>query len=127
MKRLSKAQEAAKAALIEALGKAVTDVNAAVEKVNSEIEATLNPAIEAYNSILADVETFRDEIVGEMETYYDERSDKWREGDAGSNYESWKGDWEGLDISELDAVEVIEEPGMSHGDELEALPTEVEQ
>jgi ribosomal 50S subunit-associated protein YjgA (DUF615 family) len=127
MKRLSKTQEKTKAELIEALGKAAETVREALETVNTAIEANLNPAIETYNNALTEVETFRDEIVGEMDNYYNERSDNWRDGDAGSNYTDWKGEWEGLDISEVEAVEQIDEPTLNHGEEVDALATEVSQ
>ena len=63
------------------------------------------------------------DIVSEMETYYDERSEKWQEGDAGSAYADWKGEWEGLDCA---TVDLVDEPDCSLPDDLEQLPQEAD-
>jgi hypothetical protein len=59
-----------------------------------------------------------------MDTYIGERSEKWAESDAGQNYESWKNDWEGYDITELSTIDEIESPETEHGNELEQLNPE---
>ena len=115
MKKLSKDQQKFRDDLVKRLDDALIGVNNAVEKANA--------AIDEYNVIVADVESYRDEIVSEMETYFDERSDKWQEGDAGSAYSEWKGEWENLDCS---AIDQVDEPDSSLMGELEALPMEVE-
>ena len=125
MKRLSKAQEQTRSELLERLRKAQSEMAAEVDKANEAVGA-VNAAIDSYNEALSDVETFRDEITGDMESYADERSDKWRDSDAGSNYDSWKSEWDNLDTSEVAHAEEIEEPDLSHADDLEALPSEVE-
>lgn len=124
MKRLSKEHERQKALNVEALNKAAEAVRAAVAAVNAEIGAKLNPAIDAYNAALSDAEQFKDEIAGEMDSYMDDRSDNWRNGDAGQTYDSWKSEWEGFDATELGSIEEIEEPEMDHADNLEQLQHE---
>lgn len=114
MKRLSKGQLAARDDLIKRL----RDASAAV----SEMIGLANSKIEEYNAAVADVETFRDEIKGAQEEYEGERSDKWREGEGGSNYQDWMGEWDSLDPSPIDEVE---EPDMDLADNLEGLPEEV--
>lgn len=126
MKKLSKAQEKQRDTLIEVLNKAAEDVRIAVEKINTAIDDNLNPSIEAYNSVLEDISTFKDEIVADMEVYADERSDKWRESDAGSSYNSWQAEWENVDLSELSTVDHIDEPEMEHAETLGGLPLEAE-
>jgi chromosome segregation ATPase len=111
MKKLTKDQLAARDDLMKRLREAGEHIAPAIEAANA--------AIDAYNAILADVETWRDEIVGEMESYVEERSEKWHESDAASEYSDWKGEFEGLDASEIDALDI---PETELADNLEALP-----
>lgn len=133
MKKLSKAQRAERDERVKALNDAKLEVDAAVAAANEKIaEANLavddvNSKIAYYNEAVAAAAEFRDEIVGEMDGYASERSEKWAEGDAGQNYESWKGEWEGIqldEVEELEQIEELEELDVSHADELEALPEE---
>jgi hypothetical protein len=126
MKNLSKDEKAQKLSLHELLTSASSDVQLAVAEVNALIEAKLKPAIEAYNNILDDMESFRDEIKGQMDDYFGERSDKWQEGDAGTAYQAWITEWENFDVSHLDEIEPIQEPEMAHVEAFDNLPEALE-
>ena len=78
----------------------------------------LNGTIEAANE-------WRNNIHSEMENYYDERSEKWQEGDAGSAYSDWKDNYG----NEFDAVEIelpdeLEMPDVAVVEALEELTDE---
>lgn len=75
----------------EVLSNAVEEKNTKVCEANAE-----------YNAALQELAAFRDELVADMEAYRDERSDKWHESDAASNYEDWIQEYENI---ELDGVE----------------------
>jgi hypothetical protein len=124
MKRLSRDQEKQKDEHVAALEIAAAAVSKAIEEANAVIENQVTSAIGAYNDALANASTFRDEIVGDMELYADDRSEKWHESEAGETYQSWKGEWEGIDFSELDVPDTIDDPSPSHRDDLDALPNE---
>lgn len=126
MKKLNKEQEKTRAELLETLNAKWTAIDEAYGEVNALIDEKVNPALEDYNGALADIESFRDEVVGAMDEYMGERSEKWQESEACSNYESWKGEWENLDIEELELAEHLELPATNTPGELEALPSEVE-
>ena len=136
MKKLTKAQATARDELVAALrikekpiDDALIAINNAIDAVNTLIEEALKPAIEAYNGALTDCETFRDEVIAEMDDYVSARSEKWSESDAAQTYESWKGEWESFDTSPLDEIEpleAIESIDTPHADEFEALASEVE-
>lgn len=83
-------------------------------------------ALEDYNATLEEAEQFREEVHADMETYWDERSEKWQEGDAGSDYSDWKDSWsQTLDAVEIDFPEDLDEPELTHAEDLESLGTEV--
>ena len=126
MKQLNKAQQATRDELLDALRAKFTAIDDAFGALNALIDETVNPAIEAYNGALTDLESFRDEIVAAMEEYHDARSEKWQEGDGGSSYQDWKGEWENLDLTEVELAEHLDLPDVSHADDFETLPIEVE-
>ena len=110
MKRLSKDQKQQRADLVTRLNDAAEAVRAALAAVNAEIAGKLNSAIENYNLVVSVVELFRDEIVSEMEHYASDRSDRWQKSERGQRHEAWKQEWEGLDVTALDAIDAIDEP-----------------
>ena len=96
---------------------------AQLSEKREEAEAALSAASDAvseYNKLIGEVEEWRDRIVGEMDDYISERSEKWAESEAASNYESWKSAFEDLDFSKID--EVATDVDSSLEEELEALP-----
>lgn len=127
MKRLTKLQETTRSELVDALRGKAAKVQEALAEVNQAIVDKLNVAIQEYNDKLTEADSFRDEITAAMSDYMDERSDKWREGDAASEHESWMGEWEGLDTDHIDEASEIDEPDMAHADEMENLQNEVSQ
>jgi len=119
--RLTKAQEAKRDDLVKRLNEAKADVQATYEQMASFISDDLNGKIAQYNEIVGEVESFRDELVSDMEYYFDDKSEKWQEGDSGSEYQEWKNSWEGLDVTEVDTVTVPDELTMDHAEELEGM------
>jgi hypothetical protein len=124
MKKLSKDHDARRDEIAAELRLADRAIDEALVEINGLIDEKLTPAIERYNAALTEVETLRDEVVGEMDEYISARSEKWQESDAASNYNDWKGEWENLDTSALDVVEPLESPTTDHADSLDGLPHE---
>lgn len=67
------------------------------------------------NDLLEEVREFVDDIKLELESYYDEKSEKWQESDRGQEFYEWIGKW---NMDDLYPIEVPECP------ELE-IPTEI--
>lgn len=89
--------EAKLAAAIEVFNGVVTDAWIAVETAQSD-----------YNDVVQESNGFMSDIASEIDGYIDERSDKWREGEAAASYEEWKSGWETeLDEAALDEPEMI--------------------
>jgi hypothetical protein len=121
-----KDQKKQRADLVTRLNDAAEAVRAALAAVNAEIAGKLNSAIENYNLVVSVVEAFRDEIVSEMEHYASDRSDRWQKSERGYRHEAWKQEWEGLDVTALDAIDAIDEPEMAHVNELESIQSQPE-
>jgi|SRR5215467_830978 len=91
---------------LDALTAAVTEYNDALEALWEE---KIGPALEAYNEAVDAANQWRGDIASDMQNYYDERSEKWQEGDKGSAYSDWKDEWsEEFDQVELDKPDAVE-------------------
>lgn len=67
------------------------DARRIIEEAISKAQAIVDEAIEEVNGWREDaVESIR-EIYGKTEDFFDERSDNWKDGDAGSSYMEWMG------------------------------------
>jgi len=80
-----------------------------------------NEQVYAYNELLERASNLRDEIVSDQETYYEERSERWQQGDKGEAHQEWSDEWAGAD---LEAVEEIDEFEVEHPQTLSDLPHE---
>jgi hypothetical protein len=108
MKRLSKKQQERHEELLVQLTTARDDLNQAIIHFNEEVSklhGDLAPKVTAVNEAITLVNAFVEEIHGDQECFYDERSEKWQENDAGQAYADWMGEWE-MSIDELE----LEEP-----------------
>lgn len=129
MLKLSKTDEEKRQDYINGLNEQKLKVAEAIDEYNAvarEAFAKVKDAVSDYNAILLNVDEWHAGINGDQQNYYDERSEKWQEGEKGQAYEGWKQQWEdiALDEIELDEPDDFEVPEMEHANELEALPGE---
>ncbi len=120
MKSLSKKQIGEKEKLASDLADARTALETAISEYNAKLEDLKGPvevALGKLNDVVREANEWTSAILSDMESYYDERSEKWQEGDAGSNYSSWKDEYSGeleeADITFPDALEMPDDPNDS--------------
>lgn len=120
---------------VAALQEAAEILQSSVVEFNSEVERAweqVTSALETYNEALSNAREFAEDIANNIESFYDEKSEKWQESDRGSAVRSMQEEWAALDTEEvtLDAPVAVNEPDcICHGDHatnLEALPIEPE-
>lgn len=68
------------------LSEAKAEAEALIEATNAKLAELADAANAARDEALSAL----DDAATEAETYYDERSEKWQEGDAGQAYSEWK-------------------------------------
>ncbi len=128
MKRFSKEQSAKVSQHVETLRAAADKVTAEVSNYNSARATAWKPleeAVAAYNAAVIDANAMMEGIAADQQSYIDERSEKWQEGDAGQVYQEWMQAWEGsLEELDIDEPDELEEPDMNAADALEELPDE---
>ncbi len=78
-------------------------------------------AVEAYNAVLREVETFQDSITEALQEEIDRHPEAWVESKQGQRWLVLQEAWEELDTS---PVEPPDEPDTSLADELAGAPTE---
>lgn len=108
MKSLSKKDLKEKDEFIKLLGDKTETINDRVQEVNEAIQR-LNEAIDDYNGTIQDVNRWAQDLVSQMETYRDARSEKWIDSDVGQQYDSWIQSWAD-DLNEMDEVEEVSAP-----------------
>lgn len=95
----------------------------------------LNTAIRDYNSILEEAKEFTEGVAERLGEYYDDKSEKWQEGEKGEEFSEWRDQWgdvefpairwddivteeEGKKVASLDGIDSVD-------DLLDELPVEV--
>lgn len=105
--------------------KRIEDARLKIEEKKAELETLIAGFQGQIDDLVNEAEEARqelhgvlDDLVNEAENYYDERSEKWQEGDAGSSYVDWKSQIEsardGVDV-EL-AYQLEENPSFDDWD-----------
>lgn len=65
------------------------DIRNELEDIIAKAQQQVEEALSRANDYIDEANGFVGDLASEAETYYDERSDNWRDGDAGSTYCDW--------------------------------------
>ena len=100
------------------------EVEAAFELLTPAIEA-VNAAIASYNEVLNEVNGIVEDIASEAESDFNDKSEKWQEGERGQAFSEWMGELQSFSLTEIDPVEAPEPPDELHQyGETESIPNE---
>lgn len=128
--KLSKAQEKARAELVIELAAAEKLVRyrfAELLSICRRAPDDVNEAIRAYNLALSKAEAFATGVAEDLRSDYEEKSERWQEGEAGQQANDFIEEWEGFEGSALPEVAILEpelEEKPCHAEALDSLPTE---
>lgn len=129
MKAISRAEGLKKTALVDAirtahseLETAIADYNATMEGAKDVVQGKLNE----LNVKIHEAKDWAEGIASDMQEYYDEKSERWQEGENGENYSNWKDGYENLDTDDVEITfpDELEVPECAVADDLESLPDE---
>lgn len=111
--KLTKAEDAQKleleGRLNEAFGIADDAATALQDKIDELIQAFNNGPLVALNAVVEEAYNFVEDIHRDRQEEYDERSERWQEGDRGQATSEWLNSWEGA-LSDLEQREDIATP-----------------
>lgn len=104
-------------------------LNEAIEKYNETVEDAYREVEEAlsdYNGALNDAREFVDRVRTEFSDEFDEKSEKWQEGDKASAAREWIDSFDTVDLEdvEFEEPELLDEVHCEGLDALENLDTE---
>ena len=115
MSKLSKEQIARYEAFAKQLGDAKGELENAVLAFNDKIDeawADVEAAQTAMNEVVQEANAFCQEVADEAQGEFDDRSEKWQEGERGEAVATWIEEWAGLELEEADYFkpDALEEP-----------------
>lgn len=129
MNKLSKEQVAELASLSANVRTKLADLESAVDRYNSVIQDAKEDAIAAHNE-LRDAVDEAAEFVGslhsDMEGYFDDRSEKWQEGEKGRAYADWMANFDSItdSVDDLELHDPVDMVDCDLADEIDNLPHE---
>lgn len=129
MKKLSKEDLAKRDAIGTKLNDAHGDLEKAIEKFNEAVTAAwaeVTTKVEEYNATIEEANSWQEEIQSAIDDFVSEKSEKWQEGDAAAQYESWKDSFEPFDAIDIDEPDELEVPE-NYTETLEGRPAAVDE
>jgi chromosome segregation ATPase len=127
--KLSKQEVTKRDEHVESLEKAWAELQQAINAYNEsepKLREPIDKAVADYNEAVEEAKGFAEEIANRVEGEYDEKSEKWQEGEKGQAAAELRDAWQTIDMEpiELEWPEdlAIEDP--DHAPELSELPTE---
>lgn len=130
--KLSKSESAKRDELIGWMRDKLTELKAEVSDFNGKLDELKEPlqhAIDGYNEAVEAARAYCEEIAEERQGNFDDKSEKWQEGEKGEAAQEWLNEWQNIDLSEIviELPDELEAPEASHADDLEALPANAEE
>lgn len=133
--KLTKQEDARKSELESELEQLVGDATDGLQELRDKIGELVTDFNEKYVTPLAEKMTeaygFVEDIVNERQTDFDDKSERWQEGERGQAAQSWLQDWES-GMQGLEAPESLEAPDLyfdipDASNALTELPFEADQ
>lgn len=132
MKFLNKEQQSNLSQLQSDLQDAQEKVESAINDFNANINDlwanSVTESLDNYNKLVQQANEFVEETRDSMQTYYDERSEKWQEGERGQEFQSWLVEWDSTELEEIDVTmpEETDVPDFQAVEVIAELPSELD-
>ena len=127
MKTLSLIDLARRNTLCVRVQAAREDLDAAIEAYNDTVQtafASVHIAADVYNGLIAEAQEWAEDIAGQIENYFEDRSERWREGKRGQAYDAWMIAYQeiSLEPADIETPDPLEWDGEDAASILEGLP-----
>jgi hypothetical protein len=122
--------EARKVSELEALlDDTRSELNNEIVRFNETVEtlmSAVNNAVDKYNDAIYATAAFCEDIAASYQAEWDEKSEKWQEGDAGDAAANWISQWESHCIEQIEPLEAptLDEIDSDAESTLTELPSE---
>ena len=97
--------------LVDTLHTTINQYTTKIDKIKEMLEPELEQLNQLREKIEDGVETIEGEassLVEDMEGYYEDRSEKWKESEAGEQYQEWTDAWSNISDELPDVPEEVE-------------------
>jgi len=112
---LNKAMIVSKADLVTRLRKAHENVSKYVSICNQAMDehfTNVEEAVNEYNAIVSEANEFQQTVAGDAQSEFDEKTEKWQEGEVGQSVSEFISLWEEeLEELTIDRPDDLEDPG----------------
>lgn len=127
MRKLSREQLATRNQIAQSLDNTAGEIRSIIAKTNAALEAAreqIDALTNRFNELVQEANDFIEGVHDAQQSYANDRSEAWKESDAGQNYDSWMDEWSAHfdELEEMDFPDEIEEPDFIHPDDLRDLP-----
>lgn len=130
MKAFTSAQKKEHAAIVERLHATRGTLRDAIDAFNGKLTeeyGAVDRAREACQDAIDEANALLDDVRGDAQSHFDDRSEKWQEGDAGQQYQDWISELEQpLDRVEVDEPQPLIEPDLDGIETFEEIRQAVE-
>jgi len=129
MKALNQEQTKRKGELIDEIRTAHNELDTAVQAYNTAMAAEkikVEEKLETLNEKIRDSKEWLGDVHSDMDSYFDERSEKWQEGENGQNYSTWKDTYDQVTTDDvtIDFPDDLDLPDCETPSEMEDLADE---
>lgn len=100
-------EHAALAAALQEHSERVEQEFASLLVVLGAVTASLNYAIKARNEVAKKAAAFAEGVHDRLSDEWDEKSERWQEGDAGQEAQSLIEEWDSVTVDEIQEVEIV--------------------
>ena len=132
--KLTKQEDKQRQDIAERLQNAADEVSKGVEAFNEKMSQLFGEHVEhlvvKYNEILTEAREFRDDIVGRFQEEFDDKSERWQEGDTGQSCQELINEWQEIFVDDNDfeilEPELIDDPtkDLEHANNLSEASSE---
>jgi plasmid maintenance system antidote protein VapI len=97
------------------------------EDIIEDAVSAINDARSELNELIVETNEFREAVATRLREEFDDKSDTWKEGEKGSDTDSFISQWETEGMEEIDGIEApeLDLPEINLHEGLESLPEEV--
>lgn len=118
MKKLSKTSITELDGILEKIKQVQGELKTAHTELK-DVTSDYNLILVKYSEALQEGYNFAQDIAEQIQSYVDEKSEKWQEDEVGSAIQSWGSEWGDINFPEIDQVDIPELPNFKEIDQLE--------
>ena len=95
---------------LETIALKLEELQEELDKKRAQFEQAARRLLEDANGLIGDAAHLQTDLCGEMDEYWEGRSEKWQASEKGEAYQHWMEAWSDLYLEPLDTEVTVEAP-----------------